>query len=109
MIAAIPSYVWAVGTSGILAFGVGVLLYLKKNGPAKLVYQWNGRIVVGKEKEELPEEIAIAMREAGSPYISSSEIVFWNAGQQTIHGSDIDGVDPLRITMASGARILRIL
>jgi hypothetical protein len=83
--------------------------YLKSRSQTKLAFQWDGKIIVGEEKADLPEEITAAMREENSPYVSSNEIVLWNAGLKTIHGSDIADADPLRITLHPYTRILRVL
>jgi len=64
---------------------------------------------VGRDKEDLPAEIANALREAGSPYVSCSEVVLWNAGNQTFRRSDIAAADPLRVVIAPkpSTRIVR--
>jgi len=105
----IAHFVWNISAGVLGLAAIGAIFYLKRRTSAKLVYQWNGRVVVGKEKGELPEDITIALEESGCPYISTTEIVFWNAGRHAIRGSDIDAADPLRMSSPFGSRILSIL
>jgi hypothetical protein len=67
-----------------------------------IAFQWDGKRLVGKEKEELPAEVTDAMKDAGSPFVCRAEVVIWNAGHQTLHGSDIAANAPLRIVVAPG-------
>lgn len=112
MLAALSNYSlveWTIASCALTLITLKLFYSFKSKTQAKLAYEWGGRILVGEEREQLPNEIALALEESGSPYISSSEIVIWNAGHQPIHGSDIDGADPLRIFMPAGSRILRII
>jgi hypothetical protein len=104
----IPTWsIWLLLSLTIVIFLFGSILLSKRR--ASLAYQWDGKIIVGEEKEDLPAEIKTAMTEAGSPYICVSEIVFWNAGRRTFHGSDIVETDPLRLgSWGSDRKILRI-
>jgi hypothetical protein len=111
MFAALAILGWSIW---LLLLGLTICIFLFRflllsKRRASLAYEWDGRIIVGKEKENLPEEIKTAMKEAGSPYICVSEIVFWNAGRRTFHRADIVETDPLRLgSWGSNRKILRI-
>ncbi len=113
MLAAIAISIWLGWSIWLLLLALTIFTFLFRSfwqkPKAKLAYQWDGKIIVGEEKENLPEEIKTAMKDAGSPYICVSEIVLWNAGRRTFHRSDIVETDPLRLgTWGSNRKILRI-
>ncbi len=113
MFAAIAISIWLGWSIWLLLLALTIFTFLFRSfwqkPKAKLAYQWDGKIIVGEEKENLPEEIKAAMKDAGSPYICVSEFVLWNAGRRTFHRSDIVEADPLRLgTWGSNRKILRI-
>ncbi len=111
MIPSSPSYSWVGWTIlavYLIVIATILLRYFQARIHSKIVCQWDGKIVVGKEKEELPAEVTDAMKDAGSPYISCAEVIIWNAGRQTLRGSDIAAGDRLQIIVSPFEKILRI-
>jgi hypothetical protein len=96
---------WLIGSVAVV---LATVFYFKTRTTARLVYQWGGRHLVGGETADLPDEVAIYYKGSNVPRVSSSKLVFWNAGNLTIRGSDIVEADPLRIVLFENAKILRV-
>ena len=97
---------WSIGLVGVV---LAAVFYFKSKTTTKLVYQWNSRYLVGGDAADLPDEVTISYKGIAVPRLSSTDIIFWNAGNLTIRDSDIVNADPLRIVLSEEAKILRTL
>jgi hypothetical protein len=109
LMSALANQDWIGWTIGLIAVVLAVIFYFKSKATTRLAYQRSGRHLVGGRGADLPDDVSIYYKGTVVPLLSSSEIVFWNAGTSTVRGSDIVEVDPLRITLDENTRILRIL
>lgn len=99
---------WTIWAGGVVLVGFSLHYHFRPTVKARLAYQWDGRIIAGKEKEDLPAEITAVLKELGYPYTSTTAFVIWNASDQGLRGSDIVGADPIRVELGPKDRFVSI-
>lgn len=103
----IANHDWVGWAIGLIAVILAVFFYVKSRVVHRLAYQFEGRHLVGGEKAVLPDEVAVSYRGSIVPRLSASDLVIWNAGNQTLRGTDIVEKDPVRVIFSPESRILR--
>jgi hypothetical protein len=97
---------WFGSALGILGILAAIVTYKLSQQRALPAYQQRGLALLGHNKTELPSEVEVRYRSRAIPRLTKSVIVFWNAGEKTIHGQDIVSSDPLRIETCEPSEVL---
>lgn len=97
-----------VGVAGLIFAVVGLLSYRAARIGARPIYFQRARRLIGKEKQELPEEVEITFGGHAVPRLTSTQCFFWNAGKSSISGADIVPTDPLRLEFDEGDEIVKV-
>ncbi len=98
------------GVVGIaVAIVVPVVVYYKSShaGP-RLVYQLGSSRLISKDKRALPEQVEIRYRGRIVPRLTKTYLALWNAGRDTVKGTEIVEDDQLRLVFGNDAEVLRI-
>jgi hypothetical protein len=72
---------WTIWAGSVAAVGVRFHYFFRPRIKARLAYQWDGRVIAGKDKEDLPTEITAGLKELGNPYTSTTGFAIWNPGE----------------------------
>lgn len=70
-------------------------------------FQFQSRRLIGKQEQELPDEVEIIYNKQPVSRLTLSRIAFWNSGNATIDGNNITDADPLRLEVEDGC-ILKV-
>jgi hypothetical protein len=95
-----------IGFAGVVIGIVGLLLYRASRIKGKPMCQMRSFRLIGKEEQELPDEVDIRFGEESVPRLTLTNIILWN-GQETITADQIVQDDPIRLEFPSGDRILK--
>ncbi|HEY5433421.1 MAG TPA: hypothetical protein VIL06_08470, partial [Coriobacteriia bacterium] len=85
-----------------------MFFYYRSRRVSRLGYQHDDVTLVGTKRAAFPSEVEIRFAGATVPRITSSRFVLWNAGNTTLHGSDIVENDPLRVELREAGTILKV-
>lgn len=88
----------------LIAVLIGAYFYFKSRKVKRVAYITSTRNLIQDVSETL-SDIAVTFQGQPANNISVSKISIWNAGTDTVHGTDIVPVDPLRF-MISGGKVL---
>ncbi len=91
----------------LISLFLAYFFYRKSRSEAKLYYETRTRHLIGGSKKILPDEVRISFKGLEVPRLSSSHIIFWNAGRVTIRQDDIVQSDPVRIVFSDRTLVLR--
>ena len=78
---------------------VGIILFFKSGTRGRPTSQMRSLRLIGKENQNLPENVKILFDTEEVPRLTLTKVWFWNDGTQTIHGRDIVEDDPLRLVL----------
>lgn len=99
---------WFGSLVGIIGVVIGIVLYRISKIGARPTCQMRGYHIIGQAAQEFPSEIQILYGNKSIPRLTYTSIYFWNAGKQTMRGSEIVADDPLRFEFDSGDEILTV-
>lgn len=94
------------GIIGILLGIVGLISFRRSKSRPRPSIQKHSMRIVGKEDSEIADDLDIRFRGTKVDRLSRTLIMFWNAGYQTINGSDVVTDDPIRFQFSERATIL---
>lgn len=80
--------------------------YRKSKKVAKPCYIKLSSRLIGKEENELPQDVRITYKERAVDRLTKTTIVIWNDGTEVLKGSDIAQSDPLCLSFIEGDEIL---
>ncbi|WP_454862793.1 hypothetical protein [Pseudomonas hormoni] len=92
-----------IGLAGLLA---AVVAYLRSRKRTSLSFAYLGEHLLGSDSNALPEGISVQYHGADIPRLTRSVIVLWNSGENTILGSDVVSIDPLRFCIGTDGEML---
>lgn len=92
----------------LISIFLAYFFYRKSRSEAKLYYQYRTLRLIERSEKILPDEVRISFKGLEVPRLSSSHIIFWNAGRGTIRQNDIVQSDPVRIVFSDGTHVLRL-
>lgn len=92
----------------LISIFLAYFFYRKSRSEAKLYYQYRTLRLIGGSEKILPDEVRISFKGLEVPRLSSSHIIFWNAGRGTIRQDDIVQSDPVRIIFSDRTHVLRL-
>jgi hypothetical protein len=95
-----------IGLLGLVVGAIGLFLYYKSKIGSRPICQMRGLRLIGKEEQELPSEMKILYANSEVPRLTLTRIWFWNAGTETIEGSQVVQDDPIRFTFEKDDVIL---
>ena len=110
MIAAIKSYIsepWIGPVLGVLGLLAAYYFYRKSQRRLSLGYQRSEIAIVGGGSTTFPSDLQILFGERVVPRVTSTRLILWNNGNETIQGSQILAADPLRVETSQGEVILQ--
>ena len=90
---------------GIIVGIVGVVLTWRARRPNVVALQSHNVAMIGGGAV-FPDDVEVQYRGTPVPKITSSTVWVWNAGKQTVKGSDIVAHDPLRLRF--GGKVLNV-
>lgn len=90
---------------GLLSIIISVLLYLRSRKEKIPVYNVRSIALVRDSCHALPE-VRILYRDTELKDLTLTRLAFWNRGRDTIDQVDIAPLDPVRLEVPEGARIL---
>lgn len=90
------------GIVGAILAIIGLIALWKSRIGARPVVQITSRRLIGPVRQELPSEVQVRYENQPVPRLSSSRVVFWNAGNATITGDQVVQDDPVRLELADG-------
>ena len=90
----------------IISISVAIYFYIAAKRDPKPVYQhWSLRIL-GKNEDNLPQDVSVSFKGIEINRLNRTTIIFWNGGTKVLNGSDIVKEDPLIISYPEGSKIL---
>jgi len=99
----------AVGTFiGLLGIAVAFYFYVKSVRKKKLVFTNKESVVLGDSDDSFHERLRVLFDEKEVTRVTRSVFVLWNAGRETIRGSDISHSDPLCLAFPKNTEILML-
>ncbi len=100
------AWVWLIGyIIGILGFLSAIAFYQKSIRFKQLIYALHGDVLVRDLRQTSSSlEVSYAGKHVGN--VTSTKLVFWNRGNETISKDDIAPADPLKIYVADDVDIL---
>jgi hypothetical protein len=96
-----------VGILGLSVGLIGLLLYIKGRIGARPTCQMQSLRLLGKEEQALPPEVEIHFKSKNIPRLALTNIFLWNAGKESMQGTQIVQEDPLRCEFEPGDEILK--
>jgi len=97
-----------IGIIGVVLGVMGLLAYRVSRIGARLVFQTHARRLIGRQEQELPEEVQVVYNGNNVPRLTLSRVVFWNSGTITISGEYIIASDPLRLEFNPEDKLLKV-
>lgn len=101
---------WVGSLIGIVGTFAGILgLFFFKAAKAKPcpAYQVDTLRLIERRHHALPDEVSITYQGSLVQRLTKTNLIFWNAGTDTLHWSDVVNSDPIRIVFDEEAEILR--
>lgn len=99
---------WLGTLLGILGIVFGLATYLWTRKRTSLSYAYLGEHLLGSKSDALPEGINVQYKGEDIPRLTRSVIVLWNSGENTIMGSDLVDIDPLRFCIETDGELLSV-
>jgi hypothetical protein len=97
---------WVGSLIGLIGVLGGVIAYLLSRKRTSLSFAYLGEHLLGSESAALPEGISVQYYGDDIPRLTRSVIVLWNSGENTILGSDVVDIDPLRFSVGTDGKLL---
>lgn len=99
----------AVGTFiGLLGIALAFYFYVKSVRKKKLVFANKESVVLGDSDDSFDGRLRVLFDQKEVTRVTRSVFVLWNAGRETIRGSDIAHSDPLCLTFPEDTEILML-
>lgn len=95
-----------IGVLGLITGVAGLVLYLQSKVGARPACQLSSIRLIGRNEQQLPDEVRILYDDNDVPRLTLTEIYFWNFGTETIRGNQVVEDDPIRLSFNLGDKIL---
>ena len=97
---------WVGTLIGLIGLGAAIYFYRTSKSAPKPVCQWHSFRILGRDEDNLPEDVSIRFKRTAVDRLTRTTIIFWNDGDKVLNGSDIVKDDPLLISYPEGSKIL---
>lgn len=94
----------AIGLTGIL---LSVLFFRRSKRKAKPSIQFSRITILSPRSEEVPSDVEILYKGNRIEQLFKTNVIFWNDGTETLHGSSLVDDSPIQIAFEEGETILR--
>ncbi|MCR9366762.1 hypothetical protein [Vibrio antiquarius] len=95
-----------IGLLGIVLGIVGIFSYKISKSAAKPAYQKTSLRLLGREEDNLPEDVTVTYKGLEVQRLTKTTLVVWNNGTEVLDGDAILQRDPLRLEFEDGTNIL---
>jgi len=95
-----------IGLLGIFLGIVGIFSYKISKSAAKPAYQKTSLRLLGREEDNLPEDVTVTYKGLEVQRLTKTTLVVWNNGTEVLDGDAILQRDPLRLEFEDGTNIL---
>lgn len=95
-----------IGLLGIVLGIVGIFSYKISKSAAKPAYQKTALRLLGREEDNLPEDVTVTYKGLEVQRLTKTTLVVWNNGTEVLDGDAIVERDPLRLEFEEGTNIL---
>ena len=92
---------------GVLGIVLAVVFYMRSRRKTALAYQTSHVTLVGGRGPAFPDEVEIRFSGTVVQRVTTTRVVLWNSGNQTVYGQNIVTLDPLRIELSADRTILK--
>lgn len=92
---------------GIIGIVIAVATYFLSRSVYRLSVHKTTKELIGPSDSLLPSQVEVLYEGEIVSKLSSTNFVIWNSGNKVISKGSLETIDPLRIDVASDARILR--
>lgn len=96
-----------IGLIGVMLGVAGLLFFRAAKAKPRPAYQVDALRLIEKRGNALPDEFSINYKGSPVQRLTKTNLIFWNAGADTLRWSDVVGTDPLRMVFDDEAEILR--
>ena len=93
---------------GATSLALALLLYWRARISGIVAFQSRDLPMIGGGNAVFPAEVEVRYRGTLVPQVTSSTVWIWNAGKQTLRGTDIAARDPLRLRFSGKVLNVRI-
>lgn len=97
---------WVGSLIGLVGIAAAVVTYFLTRQRSRLAFRYAGERLLGLAGDGLPTDITVQYRGQQIPRLTRTLIVFWNAGEKSISGSDVVQSDPLRVNIEEDGAVL---
>lgn len=96
-----------IGLIGVVLGIAGLLFFRAAKAKPRPAYQVETLRLIEERGHMLPDEVSINYKGAPVQRLTKTNLIFWNAGTDTLRWSDVVNTDPLRMVFDDEAEILR--
>lgn len=98
---------WVGSTIGLAGVIISGILYFRAKRRAKPSVQFSRMTIVSPQSDELPSDVEILYKGSKINQLTKTNIILWNDGTETLHGSSVVEDSPVQICFEEGVTILR--
>ena len=101
---------WLGSLLGLLGFIfglIGLILYRNSKIGARPTCHLKSLRLIGKEEQELPQEVEIQYKDISVPRLTLTQVYLWNDGKEIVQGNQVVEDDPLRFEFDASDEILK--
>lgn len=96
-----------IGLVGVLLGIAGLLFFRAAKAKPRPAFQVDALRLIERRSQELPDEVSISYKGVPVQRLTKTNLIFWNAGTDTLRWADVVSTDPLRMTFDKDSEILR--
>lgn len=95
-----------IGFIGIILGAIGIFSYKISKSIAKPAYQKSSLQLIGREEDNLPDEVEVTYKGKKVDRLTKTKLIFWNDGTETLDGDSVVKSDPITIVFPENTNIL---
>lgn len=98
---------WVGSAIGLIATILSIIFYRRSRRRARPSVQLSKMTILSPNGDEIPSDVKILYKGKEISQLSKTNIIFWNDGTETLHGTSVVEDFPIQISFEKGATILR--